>query len=156
MTLRDIALVLMISISLSACGFSESSYNPVNWFGDDAAEPETVENVALVQSSDPRPLIPEISSLVLEETPGGVIVRATGLPPTQGWFGADLVSMNEGEPENGVLTYEFRAIPPRGDAIASTVQSREVIAARYVDELRLRDIREIRVVGETNTRSARP
>ena len=156
MRLRDIALLGMLTFALSGCGLSESSLNPFTWFSSGEDEVETIDNVTIVESQDIRPLMPVVSSLVLEETPGGVIVRATGLPPNQGWFRADLVSPTGGEPVDGILTYEFRAIPPREQTSVSTVQSREIIVARYISDLRLAEITEIRVVGESNTRTARP
>ncbi len=154
MKLRGIAILASTTLFLAGCG--ESSLNPFNWFGDEE-EVETVEDITVTtRSTDRRPLMPVVSSVILEDTPGGVIVRATGLPPTQGWFEADLVSNTRGEPVNGILTYEFRAIPPAEQQAVSTIQSREVIVGRFVSDIRLAQTREIRVVGETNTVVARP
>ena len=60
---------------------------------------------------DPRPLIGEVTALVAEPTPGGVIIRATGLPPTQGFWDAVLLpdSPELIPDEDGVLGFDFRA-----------------------------------------------
>ena len=153
---RDIAVFGCIAFALSGCNASESSLNPFNWFGTDEAGVPAAGSLEGLAPQDIRPLIPVVSSVTLEPTPGGVILRATGLPPEQGWYKADLVSENRGEPVDGVLTLDFRAIPPREQTRQSTVQSREIVVGRYITEQQLVDIREIQVVGETNTRSIRP
>jgi len=159
---------LMLSgtaIMLSACGGSGSgssggsfgsggNLNPLNWFRTDPGE-ETVEAVNFEQPVDERPLVAEITTLVIERMPGGAIVRATGLPPEQGWHTAELVSENGEEPVDGVLTYAFRAVPPVTSTRVSTQQSRELTVARFLSDFDLADVRQIRVVGARNARVAR-
>lgn len=152
MTNRKTLLLWLAIASLSGCAtVSESRFNPFNWFGQSETSPAP-EPVVVVQDS--RPLVPQITALVVERTPGGAIIRATGLPPTQGWYGAALVSATDG-PENGVLSYSFRAIPPATVTRTSTQQSREMTAAVFVSDIILRDVRIIRVLGGQNIRSVR-
>ena len=63
----------------------------------------SVDTVNTNPDDDPRPLINQITDLKLERVPGGAILRATGLPPTQGYFDGALLLMNRGQPVNGVL-----------------------------------------------------
>ncbi len=157
---------LMLSctaIFLSACGGTGSSggsigsggnLNPLNWFRSDTGE-ETVDTVNFQQPVDQRPLVAEITALVIEPMPGGAIVRATGLPPEQGWHTAELVDETGDESEDGVLTYAFRAVPPVTRTRVSTQQSRELTVARFFSEFDLANVRQIRVVGARNVRVAR-
>ncbi len=83
MTSRTLIILVASVLVLSGCArVSESRFNPFNWFGSSADE-ETVATIG--ESADPRPLVAEVTSLVVERTPTGAIVRATGLPPDQGW-----------------------------------------------------------------------
>ncbi|MGI9390383.1 MAG: hypothetical protein ACR2O1_10035 [Boseongicola sp.] len=97
----------------------------------------------------------EITALVIERMPGGAIIRATGLPPEQGWHTAELVRETESEPVDGVLTYSLRAIPPATRNRVSTQQSRELTVARFLSDFELASVRQIRVVGARNSRVAR-
>ncbi len=158
---------LMLSgaaIILSACGGSSGSsggsfgsggnLNPINWFRSDPAA-ETVETVAIERRVDQRPLVAEITALVIERMPGGAIVRVTGLPPEQGWHTGELISETGGEPVDGVLVYAFRAVPPATPTRVSTQQSRELIVAKSLSDFELAGVRQIRVVGARNSRVAR-
>lgn len=104
---------------------------------------------------DTRPLVAQITALRLEVTPGGIVVRATGLPPLQEYWDADLVLIDSDNVPASTLRYEFRVRPPVDSAIVGTVASREIILGAYASELELRGIREITVVGATNSRTVR-
>jgi hypothetical protein len=85
--------------------------------------------------------------------PGGAIVRARGVTPTQGWWNAELVAKDTDQ--EGVLLYEFRLLPPAGSADVNTQQSREIDVAIFVSDVKLASVREIVVQGATNARSSR-
>lgn len=104
-------------------------------------------------ASDLRPLMPQIAALDVEPTPSGAIVRATGLPPVQGYWNGALVPVDTADPS--VLGFQFRAEPPEEAARISTARSRHVTVAVFVPEARLRGIREIRVAAAGNVRAAR-
>lgn len=155
MTRQAAILTLAMAVMLSGCGFGQSRLNPFNWFGA-SPEAETLEPVFLQERQDRRPLVAQVTALEVERTPGGAIIRATGLPPVQGWYGAELVNEDrDGQPIDGVLTYSFRAIPPPAPTRVSTVQSRELTVAVFVSEITLSATREIRVTGALNSRAAR-
>ncbi len=145
----------MIAAGLLLSGCGDSGINPFGWLGGQSEEPETLSDATIITIEDPRPLMPQITSLRIERTPGGAIIRATGLPPQQGWHSASLVARHAGEPVGGVITYEFRAIPPSDATRGSTVQSREIVVARTLSNIALQDVRSIRVVGANNALTAR-
>lgn len=154
-TARTVMLASIAAVALTACGAGQSRLNPVNWFRS-SPEAETVAAEEVNVVIDDRPLVEQITALTIERTPGGAIIRATGLPATQGWYAPELVNEDiDGEPVDGILLYSFRAVPPEGPQASSTVQSRELIAAVHVSDIVLARTREIRVTGATNARSAR-
>lgn len=155
MTRRATILTLAMAVALSGCGFGQSRLNPFNWFRS-SPEAETMEPVFLQERQDSRPLVAEVTELTVERTPGGAIIRATGLPPQQGWYDAELVNEDrDGRPIDGVLIYGFRARPPLEPTRVSTVQSRELTVAVFVSNAVLDATRSIRVTGALNSRAAR-
>jgi hypothetical protein len=140
---------LCATMALGACStISNSRLNPFNWFGG------SEETVALApeKPADSRLLVSQVTAMTLDKMPGGVIVRAVGLPPTQGYWQAELVARPV---EDGVLIFDFRVFPPITPQVASTTQSREVTVAAYVSNVKLDLIRQISVQGATNARTSR-
>jgi hypothetical protein len=144
-------VVLGLGLTLAGCGgLRESRLNPFNWFR--RSEPR--ETIVLPgEQTDPRGLVETVLSMNVEPIPGGAIVRARGLTPTQGWWNAELVGRDVDE--NGVLVYEFRLLPPVGQTDVNTQRSREIDVAIYISDIKLANVREIVVQGATNARSAR-
>jgi hypothetical protein len=88
----------------------------------------------------------------LERGYGGVIIRATGVAPTQGWFDATLVAEGGGAPDAaGVLTVALVAVPPPTPEAVGPERTRLLLTAAFVQDLELRDIRAIRVVSSRNS-----
>lgn len=154
---KSVSVLLGTCLFLSACGGSASSLssaNPFNWFG---GKNRAEEAAATVQApTDPRALIPQITDARSERASGGVILRVTGLPAQQGWSQAELIPQNEGFARDGVLSFEFRALPPRTRTLTSTPQSREVIVATFLSDARLAGVRNIQVIGAGGGVSVRP
>ncbi|NOX74335.1 MAG: hypothetical protein GXP03_12190 [Alphaproteobacteria bacterium] len=145
---RIITALLLVSF-VAACG--QSRLNPFNWFGRDK-ETRNAQNVEIV---DPRGLVGEIIKLKVDRLPGGAIINAFGLPPTQGYWEAELVPLNDEFPDKGVLTYEFRLLPPGTRTDVGTKVSREVVVARFVSDQQLVGVRRIRVIADANSRTVR-
>lgn len=153
-----IVIAFSLVLGLAACsnggGFS---LNPFNWF----SKPGEADYVALEPeegwdySQDRRIEIDQVTDLRIERTTAGVIVHATGLPPRLGYWDAELVAENDGEPVNGVITYSFKIATPRWATNASTPYARTVEVAAFISNAALRDVRTIKVVGARNSRSAR-
>lgn len=151
-----IAAVAALTLTGACSGLRESRLNPVNWFGR-STEAATVSPgpAAPAAPADGRVLVEQVTFMAVEPTPGGVILRATGLPPTQGWWDAELVAENDGLPVDGVLVFRFLVAPPPAPQPVSTPVSREVTAAVYISDIRLREVRRIIVRGALNERVSR-
>jgi len=144
---RRIILMMMVVATVASCArVRESRLNPFNWFG----RSQQAEVVATDPNADPRPLVPQIITLRVEQVPGGAIVRVTGLPPRQGYYDGVLLPVSSEVAENGVLNYEFRASAPLDRTRVSTQRSREIIVGRFVSEQTLDGVRQIRVSAAGN------
>ncbi len=151
MTGRIIFALLMVTMVASCSRVAESRLNPFNWFGGS----RSAEVVTANPNADPRRLVSQIVSLRVEQVPGGAIIRATGLPPRQGFYDGALLPVGREVAQNGVLNYEFRASSPNFQTRAGTQQSREVIVGRFVSAQTLEGVRQIRVSGATNALAVR-
>jgi hypothetical protein len=149
--MRRTTAALTLALILAGCGgLRDSKLNPFNWFG----KSEETEKLALPERpADARALVETVLTLNVEDIPGGAIVRATGLTPTQGWWQAELVPLPV--EEDGRLVLEFRIFPPIDDTAVNTPQSREVTVALYLSNIKLAALTEIVVQGQTNARAAR-
>ena len=148
-----IVAALVVVAMLAGCG---TRLNPFNWFGRGETV-QTVDAEGLPVVVDRRGLMAEVVDLEIERAPGGAIVRATGLPPTQGWWDGGLVPVDRDErpDEDGVLAYEFRVFAPATQTRVSTPRSREVVVGRFVSNQTLEGVRQIRVIAQGNARAAR-
>ncbi|GAB5446535.1 hypothetical protein [Gymnodinialimonas sp.] len=140
------ALLVTAILSLAAC---ESRINPFNWFGGDreqriSIDPEAVESAP---DLDGRLLAAEITQLSVEQTTTGAIVRATGVTPSQGYFDAELVLVEETET---LLAYEFRVSPP---LTAATAGLQRISVATELSVGELAGIRTIAMIAQNNRRS---
>ena len=162
-------LAILLVTTLAACSGSGSagsagsmaSLNPFNWFGNrngtpaDAARTPTLAPArGYVQAVDTRPLIDQITALVAEKTASGVIFRATGLAPSEGYHSAELVAIASAKTNE--LVYEFRARPPKNRVRIGPTRLREVVAGVHLTRARLMGIRVVRVIAGRNSRSVRP
>lgn len=149
---KTLMAALCATLALGACGsVRDSRLNPFNWFGG-STEETTMIAAPGAAPDDARLLVQQVTELAVERMQGGVIVRATGLPPTQGYWEAELVARPL---DDGKLVYDFRVFPPLRRADVSTQQSREVTVAAYLSDIKLQGISQITVQGETNARTSR-
>ncbi len=146
-----ILAVVVLATALGGCGkLRESRFNPLNWFGQ--ARPAEV-TILYVRPEDPRALVGQVTTLKVEPYPGGAIVRATGLPPSQGYWQAELVA--QPLDDQGRLVFEFRVFPPPVPAAAGTAWSRQITVAAVVSDIKLQGVRSIVVQGAGNALSSR-
>jgi hypothetical protein len=152
-----ILIALSLVLGLTACSGGNFSLNPFNWFSGGGGNGEVALEPAdgWPTDQDRRLKVDQVTALTIERTTAGVIVHATGLPPRLGYWDAELVAENDGEPVNGVMTYVFRIATPRWATKASTPYARTVEVAEFLSNAQLRDVRSIKVVGERNSRTAR-
>ncbi len=155
---KPLIAALVAVLVVGACG--KSRLNPLNWFGPServavnkpAVDPQTGVPLA---KPDARPLVAQVTALAVERTAGGAILRATGLPPRQGYWDAALLPETDGQPVKGVLSFRFVILPPTSPSGVSTPQSREVVVARRLSDAQLQGVRAITVIGEQDTRTVR-
>ena len=145
-----IATIMLSAVLLTGCA---TKFNPLNWFK--RSTNETVQQVAPDQVLDNRGLVDQVTSLQIEKTYGGAIIHVVGLPPSQGYWDAELVAQNDEKPVNGVLTYNFRIDQPYEFKRASTPVSREVVVGHFVSNIKLKNVTSIRVLGAQNARTSR-
>ena len=149
--IRTLAQILAVGLVLTGCApIAQSKYNPFNWFK--TAE-STAPTVLYVPAADNRLLVAQVSSLKIEPTADGAILRATGLPPTQGWWKAALVKIDQDDAAK--LIYEFRLFPPVTPTPAGGPASREITVATSVSNLQLDGIKTITVQGAANALTSR-
>lgn len=144
-------LFVALLLGLAACG---TNLNPFNWFGNAREEPIEVVEDADGDPADLRGLVSSVASLNVDALPGnsGAIVRAVGVPPTQGFWDAELVELSN---EDGELVFEFRVFPPSRPAAAGPQRSREIYAGVELNRFDLYGIRTITVRGATNQLTVR-
>ena len=146
-----IIAVLVVATGLGGCArIAQSRLNPLNWFGQSTP---TVVTTLYLPPDEPRALIAQVTEVKVEAYPGGAIVRATGLPPTEGYWDAELVP--QPVDDQGRMVFEFRIFPPVGAAATGTVYSRQINVAAAVSAIRLQQVRSIVVQGANNALSSR-
>lgn len=148
---RPLTAALLAVTLLSACGFGQSRLNPLNWFG--RSQPVETGGLLTTAPADPRPLVAQVLTMSIEPYPGGALVRATGLPPTQGFWDGELVALPVDD--TGTLVLEFHIFPPIARAGVVNQQSREVTVAYSLSDIKLESISQIIVQGAGNARASR-
>lgn len=137
---------------VSACAtVRESRLNPLNWFG--RSEAARIEAAPAAVNYGGRIPVADVTELHIEPANGGAIIRAKGVPQTQGWYQGDLVL--EPSEREGELSYRFVVQQPEGLQRIGTAVSREVTVATFVSDFRLEGIRQITVAGAQNARTTR-
>lgn len=150
---KPLIVVLALTLALGACGrIRDSRLNPFNWFEARATQVERVEPQADATAADERALMAQVTHVTFDPYPGGVILRATGLPPTQGWWSAELVARPLDE--DGVQVYDFRVFAPPGAPDVGPARSREITAAVSIPDIRMAQIRRVVVQGASNAMGA--
>lgn len=147
-------VAMLAVVGLSGCswfGFG-SGDEPSEGAASVAATGLSVEQVAVPAAADGTVLVDGLTEVVPEPALRGVIVRATSIAPTQGYYDAELVAANKGAPDaNGIVTFAFRAKPPLGRASVGPARSRVLTSAVFVGDAELTEIRGFRVISRTNT-----
>ena len=150
MRIRLIFAIVALSMLTACGGFRDSRLNPKNWFG--RSQPAEQTSVA-AEPADKRPLVDQVLSMQVESFPGGAIVRASGLPPTQGYWDAELVALPLDD--TGKLVLEFHVFPPINGAAVVNQQSREITVAYSLSTIKLEGVSQIIVQGANNARASK-
>lgn len=149
---RMLTAALITATVLGGCGsMRDSRLNPFNWFKK--SQDSQMMGTLTEAPADPRALVADVIDLTVEPYPGGAIIRARGLPPTQGYWDAELVARPLDE--NGVQVFDFYVFPPVIPMDANIPQSREINVATSLSDIKLAAITQIVVQGANNARSSR-
>ncbi len=143
--MRTIFLALGGLIVVSACS-PESTINPFGWFGNDTPAVQS----DIVAGGRALPLVAAIEEAEAAPTRQGVIIRATGLAPTQGHYNARLVPASAEPPEGNVLTLVFLAEPPEPALPGGPAASRRLMAALFLHDSDLPQVSRIRIESAGN------
>ena len=146
--LAGLAAVMVVS---GCASVRESRFNPLNWFGRSQEARAVAQAAAAVDGG--RVPVDQVIELSVEPTTGGAIVRAKGLPQTQGWYRAELI--REEVAKDGEIVFRFVVKKPEGVTPAGTPMSREITAAAFLTDFQLEGVRTITVTGTQNARSTR-
>lgn len=144
-----LAALAAVMVVTGCATVRESRLNPFNWFG--RSERTAAVPAAVVRDGGRIP-VAQVTELFVEPATGGAIIRAKGVPATQGWYAAELV--RDTEAPEGELVFRFVLKQPR-EAVQGTPHSREVTVATFVTTQRLESVRTITVTGSENARSTR-
>lgn len=146
-----IIAILGLALALGGCSkVGQSRFNPVNWFGK--RQHDAIGSLS-VAPTDTRALMAQVTALKVEPYPGGAIVRATGLPPTQGYWQAELVA--QPLDDQGRLVFEFRVFPPLTPVATGTPYTRQITVAAALSLIKLNGVKTVVVQGADNAMSAR-
>lgn len=157
MKIRLFLSLLLIPL-VAGCG--ESRLNPFNWGGRTQEilirTPDGgAGNPSDLVTDDPRPLIDQVIGVQIDPTPTGAILTARGLPPTQGYWLADLVRVPPDRAPAGTLAFVFKAVPDPTPQPAGTQRSREVVVATTLSRGDFNGVNTVLVVADRNQMSAR-
>lgn len=95
--------------------------------------------------------VSNLRAATVERASGGVIVRVTGVAPTQGYFAPTLLARTQDGPDAaGLLTVSFLAVPPLESQQIGPERTRLLLGAAYASDLELRGVRGIRLVAGPN------
>lgn len=100
---------------------------------------------------DPVPL--PISQATSERALYGAIVHVSGPAPTQGYWGAQLRPLSEGPDANGVLAFEFVAIPPADPANTGAPTTRTMTAGAFIPTITARKVTRVQIHGSSGTQT---
>lgn len=145
--MRATILAFAALIGVSACSLGSVS-GPSSWFGGGGAE--RTSDLAAVTEGQALPRVAGIAAAEAAPTRHGVIIRATGIAATQGYYNARLVPAAAVPPEGGVLTLVFLADPPDRAQPVGTVTGRRIMAAIFLHESDLPQVRSIRIESASN------
>lgn len=169
---KPLSALIVASFLLTSCGpsYPDSWINPSNWLGgpkeprdDGEASVNSnplIPNTRRTRRNTPAPYlgtpIQTVTSLKVDDVPGGAIIHATGVARMQGGHLANLTPATEDAlPVDGVLTFRFEIVLPARARAVGPERSRKIVVARHLSDHDLANVRSIRVEGVTNAQVSR-
>jgi hypothetical protein len=142
-----IGLAAAAALALAGCGGG----NPFAF----APPPEPVAPVVvvggLVIAEDGTALMPAVQGVAADRGRQGVILRAEGLAPVQGFHTPELRPVGRGA--DGIEVLEFRARPPLEVEAVGAPATRILSVGRFYTNRQMTEIRGFRVVAGQNAGS---
>lgn len=157
--------VLALSLLGGCARIGASKFNPLNWFGpsEEVAQTQSGQQITVLPTlaprngyadfQDTRPLVPTLTEVSIVKSASGGIVTATGIVPSLGYFDAELVRIDTGNPSELVL--DFRIHAPQTVTAIGTAAQRKISVARSIAAPTLAGIRTITVRGASGARVVR-
>lgn len=168
---KPLTVLLVASTLLSGCGgWRDSGWNPSNWFGRGRAvsvdAPPGAVNPLIPEGrrgifqrpekEDRSELIAAVKELRIERDPNGAIVYVTGLAARDGAYSAQLrLETEDLPPKDGVITFTFRVVYPKGPTPTGTERTRTIVEAHSLTTQELQGVKAIRVVAAQNALESR-
>ena len=161
-----IFLLLTASLLTTGCESTrDSKANPFNWFGGSKKEGNQSDaKTALIPKKKlsifrtkkeavyPGQPIDKLSTLIMDEVPGGLLIQVTGMAQKTGIYDGRLIPLDS--PDTSVLEFQFDVIQPT-DAAGGPAASRTITVAAYFTDQDLGTVSTIRVRGANNTLTKR-
>ena len=154
--MRTPALAALAALVLlgGCAGVRQSALNPFTWFGSSTeADPTLVPAGGFRDERDGRTLVAQVTGLSVEPVQGGAVVRAVGLPATQGWWDAELRPEGDLRDVDGELVLRFVVAQPPQPTPAGPPRSRELSAGLFLPDRVLANTRRVTVLGADGGRS---
>jgi len=101
----------------------------------------------------PDPVALPVGQVTAERALYGAIVRVSGIAPAQGYWGAELRPLGDGPDANGVLAFEFMAVPPAEAEFTGVPRTRIITAAVFVPTITARKVTSVRIGGSSGVQS---
>jgi len=144
--MRERIAILVAGVALAGCSVE------IPGFLGRTGSGEATFQLNAAPLPDPQPIA--LRSVRVEPALRGVILRAEGVAPTQGYHSAAFTATNAAEPDAaGILEFRLTAIPPATPATIGPERTRELTAAFFLPAAVARGVTGFRVAGVREVRT---
>jgi hypothetical protein len=151
--MKFIVIGLAFFMAVMGCAKSENQ-RPKKGIWPFNIEKKAKPDLVIPLKIDQRPMVANITKLVVEPMQDGIVLRVTATADTVGWWDAALV---EELSQDGKLSYSFRGIPPQANMTsASRTSSRQqssITAAVFISAAQMKKATKIIVAARDNKKS---
>lgn len=154
-----VCIVLGLCLALAGCARgSGSSFLPslgsLNPFSSPEEDTPDVRRLAGTSVVPGSILVPGEFTIEAQPALRGLILVVRTVAPTQGYHSAELAPERRGAPdEDGIVSLQFRIVPPFEEAPVGAARSRQITAAYFVGDDDLADIRGFEILGASSSKS---
>lgn len=142
--MRNILILLTFATGITGCSFNMPGF--LGSSSNDGTYEINGEEFLIA----PVPI--SLRSTHVERTWNGIIVRAEGVAPAQGYYSAALrASSTPPDTERGIYYLDLVAIPPEAVLVIGPERTRELRAAIFLPDRYLKKVNTIHVSGQQRT-----